>query len=77
MRAHATWAVGNIAGHSPECRDYLLGLSVIPTLINVINMPSLPIWVVLAGFILTMKLLPQQRKDKLADVLDPEKQSHK
>jgi MtN3 and saliva related transmembrane protein len=27
---------------------------------------------VLAGFILTMKLLPQRRKDKVADVLDPQ-----
>ncbi len=27
---------------------------------------------VLAGFILVMKLLPQRKKDKVADVLDPE-----
>jgi MtN3 and saliva related transmembrane protein len=27
---------------------------------------------VLAGFILTMKLLPQRKKEKVADVLDPD-----
>ena len=34
------------------------------------------ICLVLAGFILTMKLLPQRKKDKLADVLEPGKQRH-
>jgi len=33
------------------------------------------ICLVLAGFILTMKLLPRPKRDKVADVLDPEKKA--
>lgn len=33
------------------------------------------ICLVLAGFILTMKLLPRPKRDKVADVLDPDKKS--
>lgn len=32
---------------------------------------------VLAGFILTMKLLPQRKKDEVADALDPQVHAHK
>ena len=35
------------------------------------------ICLVLAGFILTMKLLPQRKMDKVADAIDPHSQANK
>ena len=33
----AVWALGNIAGDSPRCRDYVLGYNAMPPLLEQLN----------------------------------------
>jgi importin subunit alpha-1 len=36
----AVWALGNIAGDSPRCRDYVLGYNAMPPLIELLGEQS-------------------------------------
>ena len=37
VREQAVWALGNIAGDSPHCRDFVLGAGALRPLLNLIN----------------------------------------
>jgi len=37
VKEQAVWALGNIAGDSPKCRDYVLKLGVLPPLLKLIS----------------------------------------
>lgn len=38
----AVWALGNISGDGPECRDYVIAQGIIPPLLSFIK-PSTPV----------------------------------
>ena len=38
----AVWALGNITGDGPECRDYVIAQGIIPCLLNFVN-PNTPV----------------------------------
>jgi importin subunit alpha-6/7 len=40
VREQAVWALGNIAGDSPQCRDYVLGSGALIPLLNQLVDPS-------------------------------------
>src|SRR5690606_19544991 len=37
VREQAVWALGNIAGDSPQCRDYVLSAGALPPLLNLLG----------------------------------------
>lgn len=52
----AVWALGNISGDGPECRDYVISQGIIPPLLSFIK-PSTPVGCPLNDCMITVLLL--------------------